>query len=198
MSITCLPFAFARHSSIASANVAPCGWMMKSTWHVVPPNAADVCPDSTSSIVVVPPKGMSRCVCGSMQPGRTYLPLASTTRSAATSSDSPIRELRSPSTYTSPTYSAAAVMTRPPLIRTDIADLPFRSLPSALLAAFSQVDVQLVPLAAVDVDARGLEALQRRCLDVRAVRLVAGHLLQLAVGGDDLRRALVRDRIHDA
>jgi len=42
MSITCLPFALLRHSSIASANVEPCGWMMKSTWHVVPPNAAAV------------------------------------------------------------------------------------------------------------------------------------------------------------
>ena len=42
MSITCLPSAFAFHVSIASAKVAPCGWMMKSTWQVVPPNAADV------------------------------------------------------------------------------------------------------------------------------------------------------------
>ena len=98
MSITCLPSAFDFHSSTASANVCPCGWMMKSTWQVVPPNAAEVCPDSTSSIVTVPPNGMSRCVCGSTQPGSTYLPLASMTRSAATSSDSPIREIRSPST----------------------------------------------------------------------------------------------------
>ena len=103
MSITCLPSAFAFHSSRASANVAPCGWMTKSTWQVVPPNAADRCPDSTSSIVTVPPKGMSRCVCGSTSPGRRYLPEASITRSASMSSDSPMREIRSPSTYTSPT-----------------------------------------------------------------------------------------------
>ncbi len=74
MSITCLPSAFDFQSSSAAANVEPCGWITKSTWQVVPPNAAAVCPDSTSSIVTVPPNGMSRCVCGSMQPGSTYLP----------------------------------------------------------------------------------------------------------------------------
>ena len=72
--------------------------MMKSTWVVVPPKAAAVWPDSTSSIVTVPPKGMSRCVCGSTRPGRTYLPLASITLSALTSSDSPISETVSSST----------------------------------------------------------------------------------------------------
>ena len=56
--------------------------MMKSTWQVVPPNAAEVWPDSTSSIVTVPPNGMSRCVCGSTPPGSTYLPPASITLSA--------------------------------------------------------------------------------------------------------------------
>src|SRR5436853_7381420 len=89
-------------------------------------------------------------------------------------------------------------MTRPPLIRTDIADLPFRYLRSALLPARRDVDVQLVPLAAVDVDARGLEALERGRLDVRAVRLVPGHLLQLAVLRDDLRRPRVGGGIHHA
>jgi hypothetical protein len=59
--------------------------------------------DSKSSAVTVPPNGMSRCVCGSTQPGSTYLPDASITRSASTSSDSPISEIRSPSTRTSPT-----------------------------------------------------------------------------------------------
>src|SRR5918992_866873 len=85
MSISCLPSALPFQSSSASAKDEPCGWITKSTWHVVPPNAADVCPDSTSSIVTVPPKGMSRCVCGSMPPGRTYFPRASMTRSASTS-----------------------------------------------------------------------------------------------------------------
>ena len=103
MSITALPFRFACQASSAAAKLSPGVWMTKSTWHVVPPNAAAVCPDSTSSIVTVPPKGMSRWVCGSIQPGRTYLPAASITWSAATSSDSPMREIRSPSTNTSAT-----------------------------------------------------------------------------------------------
>ena len=77
--------------------------MQKSTWQVVPPNAAAVWPDSTSSIVIVPPNGMSRCVCGSMQPGRRYLPAASITVSAARSSDSPISVIRSSSMKTSAT-----------------------------------------------------------------------------------------------
>ena len=98
MSITCLPAAFERQSASASAKLEPCGWMMKSTWVVVPPKAAAVWPDSTSSIVTVPPKGMSRCVCGSTRPGRTYLPLASITLSALTSSDSPISDTVSSST----------------------------------------------------------------------------------------------------
>ena len=41
LSITACPSRFDCHSSIASAKVMPFGWMMKSTWHVVPPNAAD-------------------------------------------------------------------------------------------------------------------------------------------------------------
>src|SRR2546429_503681 len=46
MSITCLPSALDFQSASASPNVEPCGWMQKSTWQVVPPNAADVWPDS--------------------------------------------------------------------------------------------------------------------------------------------------------
>ena len=103
MSITCLPSAFACQSASASAKVWPLPWMQKSTWLVVPPNAAAVWPDSTSSIVTVPPNGMSRCVCGSTPPGRRYLPLASITRSASMSSDSPISVTRSPSMKTSAT-----------------------------------------------------------------------------------------------
>ena len=44
---------------------------------VVPPKAAARVPVSKSSALVVPPKGMSRCVWTSMPPGRTYLPAAS-------------------------------------------------------------------------------------------------------------------------
>jgi hypothetical protein len=103
LSISALPSRLPCQASSAEAKLSPGGWITKSTWQVVPPKAADVCPDSKSSAVTVPPKGMSRCVCGSTHPGSTYLPVASTTRSAATSSDSPMREIRSPSTRTSPT-----------------------------------------------------------------------------------------------
>ena len=64
--------------------------MQKSTSDVVPPNAAATVPDVKSSQVVVPPKNISMCVCGSIAPGITYLPLASITLSASTSSDRPI------------------------------------------------------------------------------------------------------------
>ena len=43
----------------------------KSTSIVVPPAAAAKVPDSKVSAAVVPMKGISRCVCGSMPPGMT-------------------------------------------------------------------------------------------------------------------------------
>ena len=54
-------------------------WIAKSTMDVVPPYAAAIVPDSKSSADVVPPNGMSRCVCTSMPPGITSLPAASRT-----------------------------------------------------------------------------------------------------------------------
>ena len=63
--------------------------MQKSTRVVVPPNAAATVPDVKSSIVVVPPKNISMCVCGSIAPGMTSLPVASIVLSAVTSRDSP-------------------------------------------------------------------------------------------------------------
>ncbi len=68
-----------------------------------PPKAAAVVAEVHVSHVIVPPNGNSMCVCGSMQPGMTYLPLASITLSACTSSDWPMREIVSSSTKTSPT-----------------------------------------------------------------------------------------------
>ncbi len=71
MSISCLPSAFAFQDASESVKDVPGAWMQKSTWVVVPPRAAARWPDSTSSTVTVPPKGMSRCVCGSTAPGST-------------------------------------------------------------------------------------------------------------------------------
>ena len=73
MSITCLPSRLRVPLVERLAERLALRWMQKSTWLVVPPNAADVWPDSTSSIVTVPPNGMSRCVCGSTQPGQHVL-----------------------------------------------------------------------------------------------------------------------------
>src|ERR1035438_8408280 len=53
--------------------------MAKSTMVVVPPMAAARVPVRKSSAELVPPKGMSRCVCASMPPGRSNNPVASTT-----------------------------------------------------------------------------------------------------------------------
>ena len=77
--------------------------MQKSITVVVPPNAAETVPDVKSSHVVVPPKNISMCVCGSIAPGITYFPDASITLSATTSSDSPISVTEPLSTKMSPT-----------------------------------------------------------------------------------------------
>ena len=50
--------------------------MQKSITVVVPPNAAETVPEVKSSHVVVPPKNISMCVCGSIAPGITYFPEA--------------------------------------------------------------------------------------------------------------------------
>ena len=70
---------------------------------VVPPKAAAVVPEVKSSQVVVPPKNISMCVCGSIAPGITSFPVASITLSASTSSEAPRSAIFSPSTKTSPT-----------------------------------------------------------------------------------------------
>ncbi len=84
---------FSWYVSSACANVVPGAWMQKSISVVVPPNAAAVVPDVKSSHVVVPPKNISMCVCGSIAPGITIFPVASIIFSADTSSDSPISEI---------------------------------------------------------------------------------------------------------
>src|SRR5437588_4995932 len=87
-------------------------------------------------------------------------------------------------------------MMRPPLISTDISDLP----PSVrlLLSALCQLDLRFLPLLAVDVDALLLEGVDRLLCQVGAIGGPCRGLL------DDLE--LVRDvrglfegcRVHDA
>src|SRR5438105_3977641 len=91
---------------------------------VVPPNAAARVPVSKSSDDFDPPNGMSMCVCTSIPPGSTYLPVASIVLSAATSSDDPIVEIFSSSTSTSPVYVSVAVTTVPFLISVRMVCLP--------------------------------------------------------------------------
>src|SRR5581483_332443 len=74
----------------------------------------------------VPPKNISMCVCGSIAPGKTSVPVASITLPPATSCDSPMRATLPLSTNTSPTESSAAVTIRPPLMRRDMPDTSFR------------------------------------------------------------------------
>ena len=64
--------------------------MQKSTSDVVPPNAAATVPEVKSSQVVVPPKNISMCVCGSIAPGITYFPRGVDHLVGRRSSDSPI------------------------------------------------------------------------------------------------------------
>src|SRR6266852_1685154 len=83
---------------------------------------------------------------------------------------------------------------RPPLIRTDIADLLSR--PGSLLPALGDPDFRLLPLLAVDVDAPSLALCHRRFGEVRPVsagRRLLDHLELLR----DARRPVERLRIHD-
>ena len=66
---------FSWYFSSACAKVSPGVCMQKSISVVVPPNAAATVPEVKSSHVVVPPKNISMCVCGSIAPGITYLPV---------------------------------------------------------------------------------------------------------------------------
>ena len=68
-----LPSAFFIHVSHAWCSVWPRYWMAKSMIDVVPPKAAAIVPDSKSSADVVPPNGMSRCVCD-VEPARNDVP----------------------------------------------------------------------------------------------------------------------------
>src|SRR6266508_3648617 len=87
-------------------------------------------------------------------------------------------------------------MTRPPLIRTDIADLPSRSL--ALLAALGQADDGFLPILAVDVNALFPQRRDGLLREVGAVggvrRRLADHLELVR----DVRGVLERRRVNHA
>ena len=67
----------------ASSSDCPRAGITKSMMQVVPPATPDAVPDSKSSADTVPMNGNSMCTCGSMKPGNTYWPPASTSTSLA-------------------------------------------------------------------------------------------------------------------
>ena len=126
-----LPSALACHLSSVASSEVPLAWTAKSMIVVVPPQAAARVPVSKVSTEKVPPNGISMCVCTSIPPGSTYLPVASMTRSAATAaglsgSASPVSRttarpstaaIFSPATSTSASSVPDAVTTVPPVMR---------------------------------------------------------------------------------
>src|SRR5437667_7728601 len=88
--------------------------MAKSMSVVVRPNQAALWPVSKSSLEVVPPKGMSRCVWASMPPGSSNMPEASMTRPAASAGrEGAMSRIFSPSTRMSAAKLRSAVTTVP-------------------------------------------------------------------------------------
>src|SRR5690349_19534561 len=132
---------------------------------VVPPQAAARVPVSKVSAENVPPNGISMCVCASIPPGSTYLPVASITWSAASAaafspaSPSTARAstaaILSPATSTSASRVPDAVTTVPPLMRMVLTALSPGSLALAggswlyqrlvLVRAAVAVELPLVP-----------------------------------------------------
>src|SRR6185437_11804045 len=132
---------------------------------VVPPHAAARVPVSKVSAENVPPNGISMCVCASIPPSSTNLPVASMTWSAATAAASspsaPVTDrastapIFSPVTSTSASSVPDAVTTVPPLIRMVLTALSPGSLALAggswlyqrlvLVGAAVAVELPLVP-----------------------------------------------------
>src|SRR6266480_6514898 len=80
---------------------------------------------------------------------------------------------------------------RPPLISTDIADLP------PLLPACGDLDGGLLPALAVHIDALLLQLRNRGFCEIGTVRAVARRLLDRAELLRDPRRSRIRRLVHD-
>jgi hypothetical protein len=92
---------------------------------VVPPASPAAVPDRKSSCDTVPMKGISMCVCGSMPPGITRAPPASTTSTpTGASSPSPTALITPASQSTSALNDRSALTTVPPRISRAMPDLP--------------------------------------------------------------------------
>ena len=123
-SIAAFPSDLPNHSSSETRGSSPFSWMGKSMMVVVPPTAAARVPVKKSSEMKVLPAGVSMWVWGSMPPGITSFPEASTTRSAGKSPRFPNLEIFPSSIRMSSTASRVAVMTRPPLTSVVLTNSP--------------------------------------------------------------------------
>src|SRR5579884_1926373 len=102
---------------MTSSKVCSGTMLTKSTIVVIPPAAAARVPEQKSSLLTVPATGSSMWVCGSMKPGKTYLPAASITSAASSSRPGPIATIDPPSTATSACRCLVSVTTSPFRIR---------------------------------------------------------------------------------
>src|ERR687898_2117691 len=128
------PSDLACQASRPSITRSPVRWTAKSTIVVVPPQAAARVPVSNVSEALVPPNGSSMWVWTSTPPGSTYLPAASTTRSAVVCRSPRAVEpvgrraaIVSPSTSTSIGVAPSADRTSPFLMRVVTGVAPPRS-----------------------------------------------------------------------
>src|SRR5580693_9391645 len=125
-----LPSALACHLSRVASSEVPLAWTAKSTIVVVPPQAAARVPVSNVSTENVPPNGISMCVCTSIPPGSTYLPVASMTWSAA---------------------CAAALSVAPPVPPASAAPVTSRARTAAIFSPATRTSAASVPLAVTTV-----------------------------------------------
>src|SRR5215472_5017552 len=131
-----LPSALACHLSKVASSEVPLAWTAKSMIVVVPPQAAARVPVSNVSAENVPPNGISMCVCTSIPPGSTYLPLASMIRSAVMLTGRPGRRASTMAIFSSWTSTSASCgpdpdTTVPPVISVVLTALLSRSPPLA-------------------------------------------------------------------
>ena len=118
-----LPSAFSCHLSRVASSVVPLACTAKSMIVVVPPCAAAFVPVSKVSAENVPPNGISMCVCASMPPGITYLPLASMRMSASGSASAAAPAAANvAASVASPRASSAAIFS--PTISTSASSVP--------------------------------------------------------------------------
>src|SRR5690606_32241909 len=181
---------------------SPVRWTAKSTIVVVPPQAAARVPVSNVSDAFVPPNGSSMCVWQSTAPGITYLPVASTTRSAVAARSAPrlvapgrgSAATCSPSTSTSAGAEPVGPTTVPPRISVcAIAWSPFEVRCRAVRSRPGEVVVRVgapVPVELPPVAHHAQQVHVEVAHDQLLLVVVAGVADERALGVDEVRRAV--------